>query len=173
MRLPNQPFMLLSTFLIVTLLTVVRTSGAEVDACTLVPLTAVAQIIGNDAPIFRHQPPIDRDGVKVSSCVYQQAGGVGNTGNVQFNVYDSPVAAEAGLKKYVEAVAKLGAMTEADTAGRLPATFVTTTRGSGEMYVVKGNVLVGAGVGTVSQQGKVTPLRDRSRVLLAAALSKL
>ncbi len=159
-------------FLTATLLAVPRTLGAAADACTLVP-TEVATIIGNDAPIFRRQPPIDRDGVKVSSCVYQQAGGLGNTGNVQVNTYDSAAAAKAGLKKYVDAMVKLGAMTEADMAGRLPATFVTTKRGSGEMYVVKGNVLVGAGVGTVSRDGKVTPLRDRSRALLAAALSKL
>jgi len=93
--------------------------------------------------------------------------------NVQFNSYDSAAAAEAGLKKYVEAMAKLGATTEADTAARFPATFVTTKRGSGEMYVVKGNVLLGAGVATVSPDGTVVPLRDRSRALLAAALSKL
>ena len=77
------------------------------------------------------------------------------------------------MKKYVDAMVKLGAVTEADTAGRLPATVVTTKRGSGEMYVVKGNMLLGAGVGTVSPAGKVMPLRDRSRALLAAALSKL
>jgi hypothetical protein len=174
MRLLFRPFMLLSPVaLVLTLVAVPPTLGAAADACTLVPATEVAQIIGNDAPIFRQQPPTDRDGVRVSSCVYQQARGAGNTGNVQFNIYDSAAAAEAGLKKYVDAMVKLGATTEADTAGRVPATFVTTRRGSGEMYVVKGNVLLGAGVATVSPDGKVMPLRDRSRALLAAALSKL
>ena len=171
MRLPDRSLTMLSgTGLVLLLLAGPRALGAATDACSLVPLPEVAQIIGNDAPTFRQQPPIDRDGVKVSSCVYQQAGAA-NTGNVQFNTYESAAAAQTGLKQYVDAMAKLGATIAADTAGRLPATFVTTQRGSGEMYVVKGNVLLGAGVATVSG-GKVVPLQDRSRALLAAAIAK-
>lgn len=147
--------------------------AAAADACGLIPAADVTRIVGNAAPIARQQAPVDRDGVKVSSCVYQQASGAGSTGNVQFNTYASSAAAQAGLKAYVEAMVKLGATAQADTAAGLPATFVTTARGSGEMYVVKGNVLLGAGVGTLSAEHKTVPERDRSRDLLAAAVAGL
>ena len=126
------------------------------------------------APISGQRPPTDRDGVSTSACVFQPAGGTGNTGNLQMNAYASPAAAAAGLTKYVDAMVKLGATTEPDTVAGLTAAFVTTKRGSGEMYVVKGSVLLGAGVSGLGPDHKtVQPSKDRSRALLAAALSKL
>jgi hypothetical protein len=41
------------------------------------------------------------------------------------------------------------------------------------MYVVKGNMIVSAGVNRVWSDGKIEPDRARSRSLLAAAVGKL
>jgi hypothetical protein len=143
---------------------------ATPDACALVPRDKIAQIIGNDAPILTQQPTSERGGAKVSSCVYQQSSGAGNTANISITTLDSPVAAQARLKQYSDALVKSGGTSEPDSVGGLTAIFITSKGGQGQMFVVRGSVLVGAGVGGVVG-GKVKPRRDLARLLMAAVLA--
>jgi hypothetical protein len=143
---------------------------AAPDACALVSEADVANIIGNDAPISARRPTTDQNGVKVSSCVYQQAGGAGNTANISVTTLESGAAAQARLKEYGEAIVKAGGKTEPDTVAGRPATFVISKGGTGQMFVVKNNILLGVGVGA-RVNGKATPLRDLARKLSVAALA--
>ena len=147
-------------------------TAATPEACALVPQDKVAKIIGNDAAVLTQHPTTDQNGAKVSTCVYQQPSGAGNTAYITVSTLDSMAAAQARLKAYGEALANAGGKVEPDTVAGLPATFITSKGGTGQMFVVKGNILLGAGVGT-RKDGKTTPLRDLARPLLAAALSGL
>ncbi len=149
-----------------------RAAAATPEACALVPQDKVAKIIGNDAAILTQHPTTEQNGVKISTCVYQQPSGAGNTALITVSTLDSLAAAQARLKAYGEALANAGGKVEPDNVAGLPATFITSKGGTGQMFVVKGNVLLGAGVGT-ARHGKTTPLRDLARPLLAAALSGL
>ena len=149
-----------------------RALAATPEACALVPQDKVAKIIGNDAAILTQHPTTEQNGAKISTCVYQQPSGAGNTAFITVSTLDSVAAAQARLKAYGDALANAGGKVEPDTVAGLPATFVTSKGGTGQMFVVKGNVLLGAGVGT-ARDGKATPLRDLARPLLAAALSGL
>jgi len=69
-------------------------------------------------------------------------------------------------------LAKSGGTAEPDAVAGLTAAFITSKGGQGQMFVVKGNVLMGVGVGGV-ENGKVKPRRDLVRLLLAAALAAI
>ncbi len=147
-------------------------AASPLDACTLLPRAEVAQIIGNDAPIVRHVAPAERDGVVGSSCVFQQAVGAGKTGFITVSTFESEASAQAHLKNYAEKIAAAGGDVAADTVGGRPASFITSDGGNGQMFVIQGKVLVGAGVVTRSK-GVTTSLPDLSRQLATAALAGL
>ena len=147
-------------------------AAADLDACTLMPQAAVAKIVGNDAPIARHSAPIARDGVTSSSCVFQQLGGSGNTGFITVSSFESKGAAQARLAAYGQKITAAGGKVEPETVGGLPASYVVSAGGTGQMFVIDDNVMLGAGVST-QRKGVATSLPDRSRELVTAALAQL
>lgn len=147
-------------------------AASPIDACTLLPRAAIAQIIGNDAPIVRHVAPLERDGVIGSSCVFQQTGGAGKTGFITVSTFESEAAAQAHLTSYADKIAAAGGDVAVDTVGGRPASFITSEGGNGQMFVIQGKVLVGAGVVT-RRKGMTTSLPDLSRQLATAALAGL
>lgn len=147
-------------------------TAATPEACSLLSPEEVAKIIGNDAPILTQHPTTAMNGVKISTCVYQQKSAGGNTASITVTTLDSTAAAQERLKAYGEAIEKGGGKVEPDTVAGKPAEFVTSKGGTGQMFVVKGNILLGASVGT-AQGGKTIPLRDLARVLLTAGLAKI
>lgn len=148
-----------------------RAGAAALDACTLLPQTTVARIIGNDAPIVRRVAPVERDGVTSSSCVFQQTLGAGNTGFITVSTFESNAAAQAHLASYVERITAAGGAVAPDTVAGVPASFVTATGASGQMFVIQDGVLLGAGVST-RRKGMTTSLPDRARELVTAALAR-
>jgi hypothetical protein len=99
-----------------------------------------------------------------------RSSGAGNTANISITTLDSPGAAQARLKQYNDALVKSGGTSEPDSVGGLTAIFITSKGGQGQMFVVRGSVLVGTGVGGVVG-GKVKPRRDLARLLMAAVLA--
>lgn len=145
--------------------------AAALDACTVLPQKAVAKIVGNDAPIVRRVAPVERDGVTSSSCVFQQTLGAGNTGFITVSTFESNAAAQAHLTSYIERITTAGGAVEADTVAGVPATFVTATGASGQMFVIQDKILLGAGV-TTRRKGMTTSVPDRTRDLVIAVLGR-
>lgn len=164
--------LLLPATLSMALLGAVSAAAATPEACALVPQDKVAKIIGNDAPIFTQQPTTDRNGSKISTCVYQQPSGTGNTAFLSVTTLDTAAAAQEQLQAYGKSLVNAGGKVEPDKVSGIPARFITSKGGTRQMFVVKGKILLGAGVGA-RRDGKATPLRDPARALLEAALSAL
>lgn len=141
-------------------------------ACDLVPQGEVARIVGNATADVVRNPAREAGGARISSCAYYQASGAGNNGVITVTTCESTAVAQARMQSYGEALLKAGGTAEPDTVGGLPALFTVSKGGTVQMYVVQGDVLLGAGVGT-RRNGKAIPLRDRSRELATAALGGL
>lgn len=148
----------------------VRVALAAVPhSCDLVPQVEVARIVGNAVDVTRN-PPFERDGVKGSSCAYYQSNRAGNSAVITVTTSGAG-APQARMKSYGEALVKGGGTAEPDTVAGLPALFTASKGGTVQMFVVKGDVLLGAGV-HMPKDGKAAE-RDHSRALAAAALGGL
>jgi len=143
--------------------------AAAVDACELVPMPAIHTIVGKHVPVVRHSPPVEREGVTRSSCVFQ---GSGNAGFLTISTFDLAATAQAHLDTYAESITAAGGKVEPEQVGSETASFITPIGGTGQMFVVHGNVLVGAAV-TRQKEGATKWQRDRSRDLATAAAGKL
>jgi hypothetical protein len=113
----------------------------------------------------------------VSGCTYSANRSGSIQASVSIGLFESSAKAQEGLKQYgdLESYKKLlkpGDTIESDEVAGLPAVF-QIVRGVANMFVVKRNMIIAAGVNRVWSDGKKTPDRARSRALLAAALAKL
>jgi hypothetical protein len=139
------------------------------DACELVSMTAIHTIVGKHAPVVRHSPPTERDGVTRSSCVFQSSG---NAGVLNLSAFASAEDAAKHLDEYADGVTKAGGTVVAEQVGSDAARFITPAGGTGQMFVVHGNVLVGAAV-TRQKEGATPWQLDHSRELAKAATSAM
>jgi len=142
------------------------------EACSLLSSSEVAKITGDDAPILTNlvQP-------KDSQCTYAAKRSPNTTAIVGISLFDSAAKAQERLKLLgnLESYKKLlkpGDTIEADRVAGIPAVF-QSVHGRATMFVVKGNMVVAAGVIRVWSDGRMEPDRARSRSLLAAAVGKL
>lgn len=143
--------------------------AAGVDACTLVPMPTIHSIVGKNVPVVRHSPPAEKDGVTRSSCVFQSSG---NAGFLTLSVFDLAATAQAHLDTYAQGVTAAGGKVEPEQVGSETASFITPIGGTGQMFVVHGNVLVAAAV-TRKKEGTTKWQLDHSRDLAAAATDGL
>ena len=151
----------------------VAAAGAP-DACSLLSPSEVAKITGDEAPIL-----VNNVQAKGSVCIYGAKRQVNTSANVRILLFESTTEAQNGLKRYgdlesykKQGVLKPGDTIEPDKVAGMPAVF-QIVGGAASMYVVKGSMIIAAGVNRVSSDGKVEPNRERSRSLLAAAVGKL
>jgi hypothetical protein len=144
------------------------------EACSLLSPSEVAKITGDEAPIFSKtvQP-------KGSVCVYAAKRSPNTTADVNIMLFESAAKAQEVLKQLsdLESYKKLkllkpGDTIESDKVAGMPAVF-QLVQGVARMFVVKGNMIIAAGVNRVWSDGKMQPDRARSRLLLAAAVGKL
>lgn len=140
-----------------------------IDACALVPMPTIHDIVGKNAPVVRHSPPTESGGMTRSSCVFQSSG---NAGFLTVSSFDLAANAQAHLDTYAQEVTAAGGKVETEQVGTETASFITPVGGTGQMFVVHGNVLVGAAV-TRRNEGATTWQRDHSRDLAAAAAGRL
>lgn len=147
-------------------------AAAAPDACAIVPQAEVARIIGADVPIAQHQPPVEKNGVATSACYYQLPNREGVNASLTLMTFPSQAAAVAELESYRGPWAERKATIATETVAGLPATTVTLPTGFGQIWVMRGNLLIAAGV-TSRQHGKATPMPEQSRALLVVALKAL
>ena len=142
------------------------------EACSLLSPSEVAKITGDEAPI--HTKSVQPNS---SGCVYAAKRSPNTTADVSIALFDSAAKAQEGLKRLgdlenYKKVLKPGDTIEPDRVAGMPAVF-QVLHGPAHMYVVKGNMIVSAGVNRVWSDGKIEPDRARSRSLLEAAVGKL
>ena len=142
------------------------------EACSLLSSSEVAKITGDDAPILTNiANPND------SQCTYAAKRSPNTTAIVGISRFDSAAKAQERLKLLgdLESYKKLlkpGDTIEPDRVAGMPAVF-QSIHGRATMFIVKGSMVVSAGVVRVWSDGKMEPDRVRSRSLLAAAVGKL
>jgi hypothetical protein len=146
--------------------------GAGGEACDLLPKAEVEKVIRNAVDTVTRNLPRDVDGARITSCAYYVSGGTGNSALISITTTPSPAAARERMATLAESVVKAGGTAEPDTIAARPALFTVARTGTIQMYVAKGDLLVGAGVYT-RQGGYIVPLKDFSRELAAAVLAAL
>ncbi len=144
------------------------------EACSLLSPSEVAKITGDEASIVANN--VQPTG---SVCVYGPKRRAGTSASVRIQAFESAAGAQEQLKRYGDVegyrkrnLLKPGDKMESDKVAGMPALF-QIVQGAASMYVVRGNLLVAAGVNRASSDGKIEPNRERSRSLLAAAIGKL
>ena len=173
MSVSLRPESFMATFVLLMQLLGSHVAAADPPAaCSLLSPSEVAKVTGDEAPILVNsvQP-------KGSVCTYSAKRSPNTAASVVIRVFESATKAQEGLKLYgdlesYKKVLKPGDTIESDRVAGIPAVF-QMVRGTANMFVVKGNMIVSAGVNRVWSDGKTEPDRERSRSLLAAAVAKL
>ena len=163
----------LTAFVLLTLCLGSHVAAADPPAaCSLLSSSEVAKITGDDAPILTNIANPD-----ASQCTYAAKRSPNTTAIVGISRFDSAAKAQERLNllgdlESYKKLLKAGDTIEPDRVAGMSAVF-QSIHGRATMFIVKGSMVVSAGVVRVWSDGKMEPDRARSRLLLAAAVGKL